>query len=415
METIYRRVAGLDIHKKNIVVCLRTTSPDGSVQEDIRTVGTMTDDLLDLGDWLSKHRITHAAMESTGVLWKPIWNILEGYSFQLQLVNARELKQVPGRKSDVRDCQWIAHLLACGLLNSSFVPERGQRQLRDLTRHRAQLHGEHTRCVNRIHKVLQDANVKLSSVTTDIMGKSGRDMLAALVLGQDDPEAMAELARGKLRKRIPELKRALQGHVMEHHQFMLEQLLDQLALLEEQLSRFSGRIEETLRPFVDEETFNRLDAIPGVNRVTIENVVAEIGVDMAQFPSSQALASWAGVCPGNEESAGKRKRRRTTKGNAWLRRALCEAAWSAARSRETYFKAQYGRLASRRGKKRAVIAVAHSLLIVFYQLLKHKDLQYQELGGNHFDTLDPQRLRRHLVKRLESLGYEVTLAERTAA
>lgn len=415
METIYCCVAGLDIHKNNIVVCLRYTRSDGSLQEDVRTFATMTDDLLALADWLSQHQVTHVAMESTGVLWKPIWNILEGYEFQLQLVNARELKQVPGRKSDVRDCQWIAHLLACGLLRSSFVPERGQRQLRDLTRHRAQLHGEHTRCVNRIHKVLQDANIKLSSVATDILGKSGRDMLAALVAGQEDAEAMAELARGKLRKKIPDLKRALRGHVLEHHRFMLEQLLDHLALLEDQLESFSRRIEEELRPFVDDRLLQRLDAIPGVNRVTIENVVAEIGVEMDQFPTAEHLASWAGLCPGNEESAGKRKRRRTTKGNVWLRRALCEAAWAAGRSKDTYFQAQYRRLAGRRGKKRAIVAVAHSLLVVFYHLLKDKRLEYHELGGNFFDTLDPIRLRRHLVKRLESLGYEVTLAERSAA
>jgi transposase len=415
METIYPCVAGLDIHKKNIVVCLRQTRNDGSLQEDVRTFSTMTDDLLALADWLSQQRVTHVAMESTGVLWKPIWNILEGYEFQLQLVNARELKQVPGRKSDVRDCQWIAHLLACGLLKSSFVPERGQRQLRDLTRHRAQLHAEHTRCVNRIHKVLQDANVKLSSVATDILGKSGRDMLAALVAGQEDPAAMAELARGKLRKKIPDLKRALRGHVMEHHRFMLDQLLEHLALLEEHLESFSARIEEQLRPFVDDQMFQRLDAIPGVNRVTIENVVAEIGVDMHQFPSAEHLASWAGVCPGNEESAGKRKRSRTTKGNVWLRRALCQSAWAAGAAKDTYFKAQYRRLAGRRGKKRAIMAVAHSLLVVFYYLLKNEDLEYQELGGDYFDTLDPLRLRRHLVKRLESLGYEVTLAERKAA
>ena len=257
------------------------------------------------------------------------------------------------------------------MLKSSLVPELGQRQLRDLTRHRAQLHGEHTRCANRIHKVLQNANIKLSSVATDILGKSGRDMLAALVAGQDDPAAMAELARGKLRKKIPELKRALHGHVMEHHQFMLEQLLDHLALLEEQISRFNDRIEETLLPFLDEQTFDRLDAIPGVNRVTIENVVAEIGVDMNQFPLAEHLASWAGLCPGNEESTGKRKRRHTTKGNVWLRRTLCEAAWAAGRSKDTYFKAQYRRLAGRRGKKRAIVAVAHSLLDVFYQLLKY--------------------------------------------
>ncbi len=415
METIYQRVAGLDIHKKNIVVCLRTTGSDGAVEEDVRTFATMTDDLLALCDWFSEQQVTHAAMESTGVLWKPIWNILEGHDFELQLVNARELKQVPGRKSDVRDCQWIAHLLSCGLLKSSFVPERGQRQLRDLTRHRAQLHGEHTRCVNRIHKVLQDANIKLSSVATDILGKSGRDMLAALVAGQDDPAVMAELARGKLRKKIPELKRALKGHVMAHHQFMLEQLLDHLALLEEQVSRFSDRIAEALAPFLDEKTFEHLDAIPGVNRITIENVVAEIGVDMRQFPSAEHLASWAGLCPGNEESAGKRKRRRTTKGNVWLRRALCEAAWAAGRSKDTYFAAQYRRLAGRRGKKRAIMAVAHSLLVVFYHLLNNKHLEYRELGGNYFDTLDPMRLRRHLVKRLQSLGYQVTLAEPKAA
>jgi len=415
METIHQRVAGLDIHKKNIVVCLRKTSSDGSVEEEIRTFATMTDDLLALGDWLSGQQATHVAMESTGVLWKPIWNILEGYDFQLQLVNARELKQVPGRKSDVRDCQWIAHLLACGLLRSSFVPERGQRQLRDLTRHRAQLQGEHTRCANRIHKVLEDANIKLSSVATDILGKSGRDILAALAAGHDDPAAMAELARGKLRKKIPELKRSLKGHVMEHHQFMLEQLLDHLALLEEQISRFDDRIAEVLRAFLDEETFQRLDQIPGVNRVTIENVVAEIGADMAQFPSAEHLASWAGLSPGNEESAGKRKRSRTTKGNVWLRRALCEAAWAAGRSKDTYFSAEFRRLAGRRGKKRAIIAVAHSLLVVFYYMLKNKPMEYRELGGNYFDMLDPIRLRRHLVKRLESLGYDVTLAERKAA
>ena len=320
---------------------------------------------------------------------------------------------------DMRDCQWIAHLLASGLLKSSFVPERGQRKLRDLTRHRAQLHGEHTRCANRIHKVLQDANIKLSSVATDILGKSGRDMLDALVAGQDDPAAMAELARGKLRKKIPELKRALQGHVMDHHQFMLEQLLDHLALLEEQVSRFNDRIAEALRPFLDEETFDRLDTVPGVNRVTIENVVAEIGADMNQFPSADHLASWAGLCPGNEESAGKRKRRSTTKGNVWLRRALSESAWAGGLGWGSFqghiLHGAIPPVGRPPRKKRAIVAVAHSLLVVFYHLLKHEHLEYQELGGNYFDTLDPIRLQRHLVKRLESLGYEVTLAERKAA
>jgi transposase len=252
-------------------------------------------------------------------------------------------------------------------------------------------------------------------VASDILGVSGRDMLAALVAGEEDPARMADLARGTLRKKIPDLKRALQGHVTPHHQFLLEQLLDHLAHLEEQLARLSERIAEALRPFVDEATFERLDAIPGVNRDTIENVVAEIGPDMSRFPSADHLASWAGMCPGNEESAGKRQRSRTTQGNKWLRRALAEAAWAAGRTKDTYFQAQYRRLASRRGKKRAILAVGHSLLTVIYHLLKHPDLEYHELGGDYFDHLDPIRLKRHLVKRLESLGFEVTLTERQAA
>ena len=414
MQVLYPRVAGLDVHKVTIVACVRRVIPGGQAEELVRTFGTMTEDLLKLSDWLAEHQVTHVAMESTGVLWKPVWNVLEGGEWQLLLVNARELKQVPGRKSDVRDSQWIAQLLGCGLLRSSFVPERGQRDLRDLTRHRAQLASECTRCANRIHKVLQDANIKLSSVATDVLGVSGREMLAALVDGETDPEKLADLARGKLRGKIPDLQRALQGHITPHHQFMLEQLLDHLAHLEEQLACFHARIEEALRPFVDEATFRRLDAIPGVNKETIQNVVAEIGVDMQQFPTAGHLASWAGVCPGNEESASKRKRSRTTKGDVWLRRALCQAAWAASRTKDSYFQAQYRRLAGRRGKKRAAMAVGHSLLEVFYHLLKDPNLEYHDLGGNYFDTLDPQRLCRHLVKRLESLGYQVTITPAAA-
>jgi len=414
MQVLYPRVAGLDVHRVTIVACVRRVIPGGQAEELVRTFGTMTEDLLKLSDWLAEHQVTHVAMESTGVLWKPVWNVLEGGEWQLLLVNARELKQVPGRKSDVRDSQWIAQLLGCGLLRSSFVPERGQRDLRDLTRHRAQLASECTRCANRIHKVLQDANIKLSSVATDVLGVSGREMLAALVDGETDPEKLADLARGKLRGKIPDLQRALQGHITPHHQFMLEQLLDHLAHLEEQLACFHARIEEALRPFVDEATFRRLDAIPGVNKETIQNVVAEIGVDMQQFPTAGHLASWAGVCPGNEESASKRKRSRTTKGDVWLRRALCQAAWAASRTKDSYFQAQYRRLAGRRGKKRAAMAVGHSLLEVFYHLLKDPNLEYHDLGGNYFDTLDPQRLCRHLVKRLESLGYQVTITPAAA-
>jgi len=415
MQTLYPRVAGLDVHKNTIVACARHVDAHGKVKEEVSTFGTMTDDLLSLSDWLAARNVTHVAMESTGVLWKPVWNVLEGAAWELLLVNANELKQVPGRKSDVKDAQWIAQLLACGLLRSSFVPPPPQRELRDLTRQRAQLAGEHTRCVNRVHKMLQDANIKLSSVATDVLGVSGREMLTALVAGKDDPEELAELARGKLRGKIPELKRALRGQVTRHHQFLLEQLLDHLAHLEHQMALFSERIAEALRPFVDEATFNRLDAIPGVNRETIENVVAEIGVDMKQFASAGHLCSWAGVCPGNEQSAGKRKRSRTTKGDVWLRRALSQAAWAAARKKDSYLQAQYRRLAGRRGRKRAVVAVGHTLLEIFYHLLKNPTLEYHDLGGNYFDMLDPQRLCRHLVRRLESLGYQVTLTAQPAA
>jgi transposase len=415
MQTLFQRVAGLDIHKKTVVACVRITDNKGQVRESVRTFGSMTDGLLELHDWLAEEGVTHVAMESTGVYWKPVWNILDSGTFSLMLVNPKGLKQVPGRKSDVKDSQWIAQLLACGLLTSSFVPQREQRELRDLTRQRAQLHGEHTRCVNRIHKVLQDANIKLSSVATDVMGVSGRAMLEALIAGQTDPEALAELAVGKLRGKIPELKQALLGHVTPHHRFLLEQLLDHVAHLEEQLARFSARIEEALRPFVDEATFARLDEVPGVNRETIENVVAEIGVEMSQFPTAGHLASWTGICPGNEQSAGRRKRSRTTKGNVWLRRALCQAAWGAARTKDSYFQAQYRRLAGRRGKKRAAVAVGRTILEVIYHLLKDPQATYHELGGNYFNDLDPKRLCRHLVRRLESLGYEVNLTRNEAA
>jgi len=411
MQTLYSRAAGLDLHKETIVACI---ARDGSPKL-VRTFGTMTDDLLRLYDWLTENSVTHVAMESTGVLWKPVWNILDGGPWELLLVNPRDLKQVPGRKSDVSDSQWIAQLLAHGLLKASYVPDRAQRELRDLTRQRAQLAGDHTRCVNRLHKVLQDANIKLSSVATDVMGDSGRAMLEALIRGERDPHKLAELARGKLRVKIADLRRALRGHITPHHQFMLEQLLENVAHLEQQLGAFNERIAEAMRPFLDEGAFQRLDEVPGINRETIENVIAEIGTDMSRFPTAEHLSSWAGMCPGNEESAGKRKRTRTTKGNVWLRRALTQAAWAASRKKDSYFQAQYRRLAGRRGRKRAAIAVGHSLLVVIYHLLKHPSLEFHDLGGNYFDTLDPKRLCRHLVKRLESLGYEVTLEPRAAA
>jgi transposase len=413
MDIIFDNVAGLDVHQKTIMVCVRKIQPQGGTLEQVRTFGTMTRDLLELSDWLASEGVTHVAMESTGVLWKPVWNILEGL-FKLLLVNPRELKQVPGRKSDVRDCQWIAQLLQCGLLRSSFVAPRAQRELRDLTRHRAQLLAEQGRAANRIHKILQDANIKLSSVASDILGKSGRAMLRALVAGERDPVKLAELALGRLRGKIPDLRNALEGHFTEHHCFLLRHLLDQIDYLESQIQQFSIRIDGCLRPFLTDEQKESLDAVPGVNRRTVENVVAELGSDMNQFPDEDHLSSWAGMSPGNEESAGKRSRSRTTKGNRWLRRALTEAAWAASHTKESYLGARYRRLAPRRGKKRALIAVGHTILKIFFHILK-EHVDYRELGADYFDKLKPEQYRRYLVRRLQSLGYDVTLTPKESA
>jgi transposase len=413
MDIIYHRVAGLDLHKKTVFAEVRCVNHQGKLETDLRTFGTMTRDLLQLLDWLTEHGVTHVAMEATGVLWKPVWNILDGH-FELLLVNPRELKQVPGRKSDVKDCQWIARLLQHGLLRSSFVPCRPQRELRDLTRHRAQLQGERTRVANRIHKLLEDANIKLGAVASDILGVSGREMLEQLADGEHDPMKLARLARGRMKRKIPQLQLALEGAFQDHHRFMLRQLLTHLEHLDQQVAQFSARIEELLDPFVDQELEKVLLAIPGIDRLTIENVVAEIGVDMNQFPTGDHLSSWAGMCPGNEESAGKRKRRRTTQGNRWLKRALAEAAWAASHTSDSYLHAQYHRLAGRRGKKRALIAVGHSLLIILYHVIKYR-VDYRDLGADYFLQLEPERTKRYLVKRLEQLGYEVQLEPKHAA
>ena len=413
MDTIYDNVAGLDVHQKTIVACVRKRRPQGGYSDEVRTFGSMTGDLLQLADWLSQEGVTHVAMESTGVLWKPVWNILDG-QFQLLLVNPIELKRVPGRKSDVSDSQWIAHLLQCGLLRSSFVPPRALRELRDLTRQRTQLIREQTRVINRIHKLLEDANIKLGSVATDIMGKSGRAILNALVAGKSDPAELADLALGTLRGKIPELKRALQGRLTDHHLFLLKTSLNHLEFLEEEIATFSQRISECLRPFLRPIQMENLDQVPGINLRSIENIVAEIGTDMSRFPNEHHLSSWGSMCPGNEESAGKRIRRRTTGGNPWLRAALTEAAWAAGRTKNTYLGALYRRLAPRRGKKRALIAVGHTLLIIIYHMLK-TDVPYQELGADFFDKLSPEQYRRYLVKRLEDLGFEVQLHARDAA
>jgi len=412
MDTLFAKVAGLDVHLKSISAAVRLRQPAGRVLASVRSYGTMTRDLRALADYLASLGVTHVALEATGVLWKPIWNVFEG-RFTLLLVNPRHLKKVPGRKTDVSDAEWIAQLLECGLLRGSFVPPRPVRELRDLTRHRAQLAGEHTRVANRIHKLLEDANIKLGAVASDVLGKSGRAMLRALCRGEQDAAKLAELALGRLRAKIPQLQQALEGHCREHHRYLLGRLLSHVSYLEGQSEQLSARIAHCLGELLPSEDLARLDRIPGVNRTTIENVIAEIGVDMKVFPDEHHLASWCGICPGNEESGGRRLRSRTRKGNRWLRRALAEAAWAASRVKESYLSAQYRRLASRRGRKRALLAVGHSLLVIIYHVLKNS-VEYQDLGPDYFARLEPERLRRHLVRRLQQLGYDVSLTPRVA-
>lgn len=406
MDMLYRCCAGADVHKRTVEVCVRRAEDGSRLRVTTRQFGTMTRHLLALADWLASEGVTHVAMESTGVYWKPIYNILEERGIEVILVNARHVKKVPGRKTDVSDCQWLAQLLQMGLLRGSFIPERSLRELRDLTRHRAQLVGEHTRVTNRIHKTLQDANIKLASVATDILGVSGRAMIKAMIEGNEDASEMAGLARGKLRAKTGQLQEALVGRLTEHHRFMLRMLMNHLHSLEDQIGRFDSRIDQCIKPYQD--AVDHIDPVPGIDERVAQNIIAEIGADMSRFPTAAHLSSWSGICSGNDESAGKRRSGRTTKGNRWLRAALVQAAWAASHSKTSYLAAQYRRLAPRRGKKRALIAVGHSMLVIIYQLLS-KRCDYEDLGPNHFDRIDPARVARHCVKRLHDLGYRVTL------
>jgi transposase len=411
MDIIYARCCGLDVHKRAVVACVLTPGAGQAPTKQVRTFSTMTAELLALADWLAAEQVTHVAMEATGVYWRPLYNVLEGH-FTLLLVNAAHIKAVPGRKTDVRDAEWIADLLRHGLLRSSFVPDRPQRDLRDLTRYRMSLVWERSAEVNRRQQTREGANVKLAAVATDIRGKSGRAMLEALVAGEHEPASLAQLARGRLRSKIPELERALAGQVGSHQRFLIAQQLAHIDFLDEAIARVSAEIAARLQP--QAEILERWDTIPGIGRQTAEALVAELGTDMSRWPTSKHLVSWAGMCPGNHESAGKRYSGKTRKGNPWLRAVLIEAAQAAGRTKDTYLGAQYRRLAARRGKQRAAVAVGHSILVMAYHLLTEQTVD-EDLGAHSCDERDRQRVERRLGHRLEALGYRVTLEPTTPA
>lgn len=399
------------VHKRTVVACVIIPDAKGQRHKERQTFSTMTADLLRLREWLTAFGVTHVAMESTGVFWKPIYNILEGH-VELLVVNAQHIKTVPGRKTDVKDAEWIADLLQHGLFRPSLIPSPPQREVRELTRYRTRLVEERSRAINRLQKALEDTNIKLASVVSDLMGASARDMLAALLEGETDVRVLAQLARGNMRSKREVLEQALQGHLTAHHRFLLKEQLAHIDELDNAIERISTEIAERLRPFEDQ--LKRLETIPGIKRRLAEMILAEIGSDMSRFPSSRHLASWAGMCPGNNESAGKRLSGRTRKGSPWLRTALVEAAQAANHCKDSYLSAQYHRLAIHRGGKKATIAVGHSLLVIVYHVLtEQKD--YEELGGNYFDEWDRRTVQKRLVHRLEKLGWEVSLTPASQA
>jgi len=405
MQTLVERGCGLDVHQATVVACLLIVCKDGKVQKQLRTFGTTTRELLRLREWLLSEGCTHLAMESTGVYWKPVYAILEG-ALQIVVANAQHVKKVPGRKTDVKDAEWIAELLCHGLLRSSFVPPQPIRELRDFTRYRRKLVESRSSERNRLLKVLETANIKLASVATDVFGTSGRLMLRALIEGKSTPQEMADLAKGLLRKKIPELELALEGKLEEHHRFLLKLQLDRLERVESDLAALEQRIQEKLQPYATQLAL--LQEIPGVERTLAAVIIAELGVDMSVFQSVSQLASWAGVCPGNNESAGKRKSSRIPKGNVYLKTALVEAANSAARAKGTYLRDKFYRLKARRGYKRAAVAIAHKILLSIYHMLS-QNVSYNDLGDCYLDNLNKHHLTRNLVHRLERLGYSVTL------
>lgn len=407
ITVVYPNCAGLDVHKKFVTVCRLTVTKQGQVQKELREYSTMTADLQAMAAWLAEGGVTHVAMESTGVYWHPINNILEG-RFEIFLVNAQAVKRMPGRKTDLKDAEWLATLMQHGLLQRSFIPDRQQRELRELARYRLSLVQERSRFASRLQKVLEDTNIKLAAVATDMQGVSAQAMIRALIQGEADPKVLAGMAKGRMRKKQAELERALVGQLTEHHRFMLNELLDQLDVLDQQIAKIEARIEEQLAQMPSfRAAVILLDTLPGVDRQLAIAIVAEIGVDMSRFPSDRHITAWAGVAPGNNETGGKQRSGKTRKGNKYLRRALVLAAWSAVRSKRNYLRSLYYRLAARRGKPRAAMAVGRSILQAAYHMLLRGE-PYQELGADYLDQLDRERTAKRLLKRLDNLGYDIS-------
>jgi transposase len=411
METIVERPAALDVHKAQVTVCARVPGPSGERVQDLAEFPTTVRGLLALRDWLAERRVTQVAMEATGVFWKPVWYVLED-DFELLLVNARHVKQVPGRKTDVSDAEWLCRLLEAGLLRASFVPPKPIRQLRNLTRYRKTQIQERQREVNRLHKALEDAGIKLDCVASDILGKSGRDMLDALVAGISDPTVLADLARRQLRTKIPLLQEALQGHFDAHHRLWIGSILRHIDFLDDQIEQLSAAIEEQIRPFWT--AVELICTMTGFQQRGAECVIAEIGADMSIFATHRHLASWSAQCSGNDESAGKRRSGKTRNGSKWLDYALEEAALAATRSKDGYLAAQYRRLKPRRGHKKALGAVKHTMICAIWHMLSTGET-YHDLGGDYYTRRDPERQTRRLVAQLERLGHRVTLEEAEAA
>jgi transposase len=407
MDRIVERCCGLDVHKASVTACVRVPGEEaGERHQELREFATTTPELLQLRDWLAAFGVEVVGMEATGVYWKPIYYLLEE-DFECWLLNAHHLKNVPGRKTDIKDAEWICQLLEHGLVRPSFVPPKEIRELRNLTRYRKTQIEERTREVQRLEKILQEAGIKLSSVASQVLGVSGRVMLDALIEGTTDPEVLVELARGRLRSKLPALRDALQGRFSSHHALMAGKMLAHIDYLDESIAELSGEIERVIAPF--SEKVELLDTIPGVNRRLAETIIAEIGVNMDQFPTHCHLASWAGMCPGNEESAGKRRSGKTRKGSKWLRSALVEAAHAASRSKGTYLSAQYARLRGRRGPRKAAVAVGHSILVIAYHILE-RGRPYHELGDDYFDQRrSKEAYTKRLVRQLERLGHQVAL------